>query len=285
MASRYVYRNDPDHFCYICGEYTFKDCRRNITPLIKTRYKDYFKMKLGDQDKRFTPHIVCKGCSDRLSLWSSGKLKQMPFVTPMAWREQSNHSSDCYFCATNVEGFNKRNAKHIKYPNLPSAVRPQLYEDEIPPVPSNQPLSESDGNSDDETECEGQTKDKDFEMPVSYPTISQKQLDHFIRRLKLSKNDAYQAGTMLREFGVLAKGAKTTVYRHRGKKFVEFFDTYDELGLVYCKDITGLMNTLGISSNVKTDWWLFIDDSVSSLKAVLLRLNNEYTGIPVGYST
>ena len=44
------------------------------------------------------------------------------------------------------------------------------------------------------------------------------------------------------------------------------------------------MRTLGISSNVKTDWWLFIDGSVSSLKAVLLHVNNEYSGIPVGYS-
>ena len=151
-------------------------------------------------------------------------------------------------------------------------------------MPGNQPLSESDDNSDDETECEDQTEDKDFEMPVSYPTISQGQLDHFIRKLKLSENDAYQPGTMLREFGILAKGTKTTAYRHGNKTFVECFDAYDELGLVYCKDITSLMRTLGISSNVKTDWLLFIDGSVSSLKAVLLHVDNEYSGIPVGCS-
>ena len=80
MAARSACRNDPDHFCYICGKYVFKDSRRSIAPLIELRFKDYFKMKLGDQDKPFAPHIKCKNCCDRLSLWSSGKLKRMPFV-------------------------------------------------------------------------------------------------------------------------------------------------------------------------------------------------------------
>lgn len=54
----------------------------SITPLIISPYYDYFKMKLGDQDKNVT---------------------------------------DCYFCLTKVKGFNKKTAKNIKYPNLPSA--------------------------------------------------------------------------------------------------------------------------------------------------------------------
>ena len=76
-----------------------------------------------------------------------------------------------------------------------------------------------------------------------------------VRNLGLSKNDAYRAGKMLKEFGVLANETKTTVYRNREHKFVEFFDTDDELGLVYCKDITGLMLALKITSNITIDWW------------------------------
>ena len=99
MTSRRVCRKDPDHFCYICREHAFKDCRRNITQLTQTRYKNYFKKKLGDQDKPFAPHILCKGCSDQV----------MPFAAPMAWWEQSNYYTDCYFSITtcDVEGFKK----------------------------------------------------------------------------------------------------------------------------------------------------------------------------------
>ena len=241
-------------------------------------------MKLGDQDKHFAPHIVCKSCSDRLSLWSSGKLKQMPFTTPMSWREQTNHDSDCYFCTVKVNGFNKKTAKYIRYPCLPSAIRPEPYTDEIPPVPSNQPLSESDTDDSFEIPCKKQSEDKDFVICDPPPKISQEQLDKFVRNLGLSKNDAYRAGKMLKEFGVLANETKTTVYRNREHKFVEFFDTDDELGLVYCKDIAGLMPALKITSNITKDWWLFIDGSVTSLKAVLLHTNNEYCGIPMAYS-
>lgn len=199
----------------------------------------------------------------------------------MAWREQSNHSTDCYFYYTVVSGFNKKNAKHIKYPNLSSAIRPQQYHpDEAPPVPSNlPPSSESDDDSIDTAECHD-----DFGIADSSSKINQEQLDYFVRKLSLSKKDAYLAGTMLREFGVLAKGIKTTAYRHGEKKFVDFFATCDELGLVYCKDITGLMAAIGISCDVKKDWWLFIDGSISSLKAVLLHVENQFLGIPMAYS-
>ena len=82
---------------------------------------------------------------------------------------------------------------------------------------------------------------------------------------------------MLREFGVLSKETKITTYRDREKKYVNFFHTYDELDM-YCSDILGLVFELNIISNLNEDWWLFIDGSVSSIKAVLLHTNNEYCG-------
>lgn len=61
----------------------------------------------------------------------------MPFTTPMLWREQTSHESDLVFFAVKVDGFNKKTAKYIKYPCLPSAIRPELCVDDIPPEPSN----------------------------------------------------------------------------------------------------------------------------------------------------
>lgn len=129
--------NDPNHFCYICGEFVFKDQRMPITPLIKQRYYDYFKMKISDQDKPFASHNICKKCSSNLSMWSGRRLKKMPFSTSMAWREQRNHTDDCYFYQTKTGGFKKKTLKYIEYPNLVYAIRPAAYEeDEEPPIPA-----------------------------------------------------------------------------------------------------------------------------------------------------
>jgi len=62
---------------------------------------------------------------------------------------------------------------------------------------------------------------------------------------------------------------------------VQFFNM--ERGLVACTDIDGLMQTLNINHN-PLDWWLFIDSSNLSLKAVLLHSGNTLPSIPVGHS-
>ena len=47
-------RNDPDKFCYICGEFTFTKQRNAFSDFVRKIYFAYFKVKLGDQDKLFT---------------------------------------------------------------------------------------------------------------------------------------------------------------------------------------------------------------------------------------
>ena len=82
-------------------------------------------MKLvGDQDKSFAPHVICKICSSNLTLWASGKLKKLPFNSPMSWREQKHHTVDYYFCTVKISEFNRKNACLIQFPNIPSAIRP-----------------------------------------------------------------------------------------------------------------------------------------------------------------
>ena len=54
----------------------------------------------------------------------------------MVWREPRNHAADCYFCLTNIIGFNESSRKTIKYPNLRSAMRPVPHSDDLPvPTP------------------------------------------------------------------------------------------------------------------------------------------------------
>jgi len=65
------------------------------------------------------------------------------------------------------------------------------------------------------------------------------------------------------------------------KDLVQFFKM--ERDLVACTNIDGLMQTLNINHN-PLDWWLFIDSSKLSLKALLLHNGNTLPSIPVGHS-
>lgn len=38
----------------------------------------------------------------------------------MVWIEPTNHGTDCYFCASDVIGMNKKNQDSLKYPDLQS---------------------------------------------------------------------------------------------------------------------------------------------------------------------
>jgi hypothetical protein len=63
----------PNCFCYICvcGEFMIITHQRNIRKV----YYAYFGVKLGDQDKSWTPHKVCQVCVEGLRKWSNGKKK------------------------------------------------------------------------------------------------------------------------------------------------------------------------------------------------------------------
>ena len=117
------YINCPDVFCYICVLFITKTQRMKISEFVKKTYLVYFGCKLGDQDKTWVPHMVCKHCTENLRQWSKGQKKSTPFGVPMMWREQTDYFNDCYFCVTKVQGFSKRTKGNIQYSNLPSAIR------------------------------------------------------------------------------------------------------------------------------------------------------------------
>ena len=111
-------------------------------------YFHYFDCKIGDRDKSWAPHIYCKPCYNGLTAWFNGKKAAFNFAVPMVWREPRNHADDCYFCLTNITGFNASSRKKIKYPNLRSAMRPVPHSDDLPvPTP---PLNKDFLSSSDE---------------------------------------------------------------------------------------------------------------------------------------
>ncbi|PNF16265.1 hypothetical protein B7P43_G11640, partial [Cryptotermes secundus] len=79
---------------------------------VKKVYFAYFKLKLGNQDKPWAPHKVCRRCEEDLHLWFKGKKNSFRFGIPMMWREQRNLTTDCYFCSVDAKGFNTKSKTH-----------------------------------------------------------------------------------------------------------------------------------------------------------------------------
>ena len=124
--------NNPNVFCYICREYTFKSNRKEISEFVKCAYLAYFKVMLGDQDKTWAPHIVCKQCVEHFRQWTKKDRKLLHLGVPMVWREPKYHFDDCYFCAVNTKGINTKNRNLLVYPNVESAIRPIPHCNKIP---------------------------------------------------------------------------------------------------------------------------------------------------------
>jgi len=94
--------HNPDNFCYICGEVTFASKKCSITPTIKQAYLLYFGCKVGNQNKKWAPHVCYTTCSSKINAWVNGKGRCMPFGMPMVWRVSRNRSTDCYFCMVHL---------------------------------------------------------------------------------------------------------------------------------------------------------------------------------------
>ena len=140
-SSRRSCVNDPDVFRYICGEYALEHNRKLITDFVK---QAYFKVKLGDQDKSWAPHIVCKTCIKHLRQGTKKQRKGLRFAIPMVWREPKDHYSDCYFCGIKTKGIERKNRTSLTYPSLDSAIRPTPHSEGLPiPVFEGLPQLES----------------------------------------------------------------------------------------------------------------------------------------------
>ena len=113
--------------------------------------------------------------------------------------------------------------------------------------------------------------------------FSQEELGDLIRDLNLSKNASEISASRLKDKNNLSAGTKVTFYHTREKELLPYFCLED--GLVYCKDVEGLLLNMGVPEYRYQDWRLFIDSSKRSLKCVLLHNGNQYASVPIGHST
>jgi hypothetical protein len=280
--------HDPDNFCYVCGKYTPPSQRQKIISKVETAYQLYFGCKVGDQDKEWAPHICCSTCSIGLRQWLNNRRSQMPFAVPMVWRVPTCHTSDCYFCMTNIAGHNSRTKSSIVYPNIPSAIRPVPHSIDLPiPTPpsalhhSTDPSSTtSSSSSSASTAVASCASDDSSKIPH---LLSQAELNDLVRDLGLSKQQGELLGSRLQGWNLLASSTRVSHIRTRHRKLATFFKVQDSI--CYCDNVAGLMTELGLTEYKPEDWRLFIDSSKASLKAVLLFNGNTKPSVPVAHAT
>ena len=65
----------------------------------------------------------------------------------MIWWEAANCINDCYFCMMKIIGFNAKNKHLIRYPNIPSAIRPVAHSWEVPTLSTSFTSKDKDQNT------------------------------------------------------------------------------------------------------------------------------------------
>ena len=90
-------------------------------------------------------------------------------------------------------------------------------------------------------------------------------------------------GSRLRENNLLPPETTFYWYRNRDAEFRKYLTNDEKHCFVYCNDVSGLVNALGMEYKAE-EWRLFLDSSVRSMKAVLLHIGNKVASVPIGHS-
>ena len=165
--------------------------------------------------------MVCKSCTEYLRQWSKGKKTSLKFGIPMVWKEPRNHVSDCYFCAIDVSGINRRNRNVLKYPDLESARRPVAHSNKCP-VPVYAMLSDDSDNDSTVAQESQEDEEASFSDDIPHP-FSQNELNDLVRDLNLSKSSAEFLASKLQEKNLFSDGTRITFYCNWHQEFFYFF--------------------------------------------------------------
>lgn len=183
-----------------------------------------------------------------------------------------------------ITGINKKNKHIVVYPDIPSAIKPIPHGPEVP-VPSSPDGAHLQEDVED-MELHDTDMSTTFQPSCSIrlpKPLTQNQLNDLTRDLGLSKEHAQLLGSRLSESNLLSEGTTYFWFRNREESFRRFFAFDPSNSLVYCTDIKGLIEALGVPYH-PSEWRLFIDSSSRSLKAVLLNIGNAMASVPIGHS-
>jgi hypothetical protein len=128
----------------------------------------------------------------------------------MVLREPKDHSIDCYFCLTNITGITSKSKHTVKYPNVPSALRPVPHNEAlpIPKPPANVNMDDEDSAID-----EADLEQVEASCSSSEPNLlTQGDLNDLVRNLNLSKKGAEILASRLKGWNLLQQGTKVCLF-------------------------------------------------------------------------
>ncbi|KAG0711773.1 hypothetical protein GWK47_019930 [Chionoecetes opilio] len=148
----------------------------------------------------------------------------------MVWGDPFDHASDCYFCATQYNGINRKNRHSLQYPDLPSARRPLAHCEEIP-VPSVTELPDSDDEA-------TSTDERDIQKRVLKHKIVRSPFHNVSLMIWFGISDCRRlpraVASRLKRKIYLARTRVSFSFRRRHEAYMGYF--CQEEDLVYCRD-------------------------------------------------
>lgn len=285
------HKNNPNVFCYICGEFTTPKLRKPINESVKLIYSRYFGFEIcAGGNINYAPNMCCDQCYRGLLHWFNGKSQSMGFGTPMLWAPQLEHNEEqCYFCVVNVTGYTSKTKGIISYPNLDTAIRPTPH-NETTPIPQRESNVTATPSFNAESLKSQPSTSSANNDPSYMPSeascckhipFDNEHFEHFVKILGLSKTKTEIAASILRDHNLLEQNVAITSVRQRSHEFQSFFSMADNF--VFCNNIRGLMEAMYITYN-ENEWRIFIDSSKTSLKVALINKGKSLPTIPLAYS-
>ncbi|KAL7293495.1 hypothetical protein TKK_0012941 [Trichogramma kaykai] len=315
-SSQHICPKNVDAFCYVCAEFIpKKEHRRTLNKKQESIYKNCFQLNAEIVKQKWIPNNVCPKCRQIFSQWERTKeVDKLKYSQPTEWNQPSN-ADHCYFCKTDVRGYNSAKKDSTKYP-LVSSVRKAVEKGEQEDVDEymnaletlsiesepedcnvEEKITEDDkeeyDSNDDFSESEDEVEDLSNEfLPGTEKSsivrkFTQAELNDLIRDLGLAKDGAEYLASTLKNRNMLGKGTNVSYYRTRNDSFKQFFEEkeFDNEKLFICKNVEGLMGEIKTNFYKTNEWRLFTDSSKKSLKAVLLHNTNKCASIPIAHST
>jgi hypothetical protein len=150
-------------------------------------------------------------------------------------------------------GITKTKKWTMVYPSIPSSRRPVPHGEGISfPEPPNCFTIDSDEKDEGKSTSGSPEPPASIEPPVSHGRssaqqphiLTQAELNDIVLDRELSKSKAELLGSRLKQWKLLEKNVRIYSFRSRHQQLVPFLIKEDDL--VFCYDVDGLMNALGI---------------------------------------
>lgn len=262
-----------------------KTQKTNFTAEFRNGYLLYYSDQLDLFDCSWTPDAVCRRCFCYIFNWINRKPSRLLYGTPVIWTDPKGHDENtCYGCINFKSGMNRKKMSNVVYIPGPHASLPQEHSEANPPPRPPSP--------DRATVWTAETFDNVLADPPFEPEetinkpelVTQCEMNYVVAKLGVSKRKSEFLSAFLKRKKLTDVDVKTSIHRNRQAQFQKFYSVNDENSYTYCNNIKGLANEMGLEY-IAEDWRLFIDSSVTSLKAVLLHKTNLKPSIPLAFST